>query len=146
MKKKGRHDQKEGESALVMVVVDPRRCFWPRNTASVATSVICDDWTKEDVGVRSVVLGDAREVPGHFDSRNHVVTCCVKRVCGLASSDVARREVNLLCRDGGQMWGGTRRWVPKGGRVVVGTRRGGECRLDDIMGWIVFAGGEITGG
>lgn len=59
------------------------------------------DWTKEDVGVHSVVLGDAGEVAGHFDSRNHVMNC-VKRVCGLASGDVVRKDVSLLCHDGGQ--------------------------------------------
>jgi hypothetical protein len=55
-----------------------------------------------DVGVHSVVLGDAGEVAGHFDSRNHVMVTCVKRVCGLASGDVVRRDVSLLCHDGGQ--------------------------------------------
>jgi hypothetical protein len=37
---------------------------------------------------------------GHFDSRNHVVTCA-KRVCGLASGEEVRRESSSLCRDGG---------------------------------------------
>ena len=59
------------------------------------------DWTKEDVGVHAVVLGDTGEVAGHFDSRNHVMTC-VKRVCGLASGDIVRKDVSLLCHDGGQ--------------------------------------------
>jgi len=35
------------------------------------------DWTKEDVGVHSVVLGDAGEVAGHLDSKNHVVMLIV---------------------------------------------------------------------
>ena len=60
------------------------------------------DWTKEDVGVHSVVLGDAGEVAGHFDSRNHVMVTCVKRVCGLASGDIVTRDVSSLCHDGGQ--------------------------------------------
>jgi hypothetical protein len=38
---------------------------------------------------------------GHFDSRNHVVTCA-KRVCGLASGKEVRMESSLLCRDRGQ--------------------------------------------
>jgi hypothetical protein len=44
------------------------------------------DWTKEDVGVHSVVLGDAgKEVAGHFDSRNHVVTNLSGQLAMLAS-------------------------------------------------------------
>jgi hypothetical protein len=58
------------------------------------------DWTEEDVGVHSNVLGDAGDVAGYFDSRNHVVTCS-KRVFGLASGDVVIREVSLSCRDVG---------------------------------------------
>jgi hypothetical protein len=58
------------------------------------------DWTKEDVGVHSNVLGDAGDVVGYFDSRNHVVTCS-KRVFGVASGVVAMREVSLSCRDVG---------------------------------------------
>ena len=58
------------------------------------------DWTKEDVGVHSNVLGDAGDVAGYFDSRNHVVTCS-KRVFGVASGVVAMREVSLLCHDVG---------------------------------------------
>jgi hypothetical protein len=38
---------------------------------------------------------------GHFNSRNHVVTCA-KRVCGLASGDEIKRKSSLLCRDRGQ--------------------------------------------
>jgi hypothetical protein len=38
---------------------------------------------------------------GHFDSRNHVVTCA-KRVCELALGKKVRRESSSLCRDGGQ--------------------------------------------
>ena len=58
------------------------------------------DWTEEDVGVHSNVLGDAGDDAGYFDSRNHVVTCS-KRVFGVASGVVAIREVRLLCRDVG---------------------------------------------
>ncbi len=58
------------------------------------------DWTEEDVGVHSDVLGDAGDDAGYFDSRNHVVTCS-KRVFGVASGVVAIREVRLLCRDVG---------------------------------------------
>jgi hypothetical protein len=58
------------------------------------------DWTKEDVGVHSNVLGDAGDVVGYFDSRNHEVTC-LKRVFGVASGVVAMREVSLSCRDVG---------------------------------------------
>ncbi len=47
------------------------------------------------------MLGDVGEVAGHFDSRNHVASCA-KRVSGVASGVVVRREVSLLCRDGGQ--------------------------------------------
>ncbi len=39
------------------------------------------DRTKEDVGVHSNVLGDAGDVAGYLDSRNHEVTCS-KRVLG----------------------------------------------------------------
>ena len=58
------------------------------------------DWTIEDVGVHSVVLGDAGEVTGHLDSKNHMVTCA-KRARGVASGVVVRREVRSLCCDGG---------------------------------------------
>jgi len=58
------------------------------------------DWPKEDVGVHSNVLGDAGDVAGYFDSRNHVVTCS-KRVFGVASGVVAMREVSSSCHDVG---------------------------------------------
>jgi hypothetical protein len=58
------------------------------------------DWTKEDVGVHSNVLGDAGDVAGYLDSRNHEVTCS-KRVFGLALGVVAMREVSSSCRDVG---------------------------------------------
>jgi hypothetical protein len=58
------------------------------------------DWTKEDVGVHSNVLGDAGDVAGCLDSRNHEVTCS-KRVFGLALGVVAMREVSSSCRDVG---------------------------------------------
>jgi len=58
------------------------------------------DWTEEDVGVHSDVLGDAGDDAGYFDSRNHVVTCS-KRVFGVASGVVAIREVRSACRDVG---------------------------------------------
>ena len=58
------------------------------------------DWTEEDVGVHSDVLGDAGDDVGCFDSRNHVVTCS-KRVFGLALGVVAMREVSSSCRDVG---------------------------------------------
>ena len=61
---------------------------------------ISTDWTKEDVGVHSNVLGDAGDVVGYFDSRNHVVTCS-KRVLGVASGVVVMREVSSSCRDVG---------------------------------------------
>ena len=50
------------------------------------------DWTKKDVRVYSNVLGDAGDVAGCFDSRNHEVTC-PKRV--FASGVVAMREGGL---------------------------------------------------
>jgi len=55
------------------------------------------DWTEEDVGVHSNVFGDAGDVAGYFDYRNHVVTC-LKRVFGVASGVVAMREVSSSCR------------------------------------------------
>ena len=55
------------------------------------------DWTEEDVGVHSDVLGDAGDDAGYFDSRNHVVSCS-KRVFGVASGVVAMREVSSSCR------------------------------------------------
>ena len=58
------------------------------------------DWTEEDVGVHSDVLGDAGDDVGCFDSRNHVVTCS-KRVFGVASGVVVIREVRSACRDVG---------------------------------------------
>jgi len=58
------------------------------------------DWTKEDVGVHSNVFGDAEDVAGYFDSRNHVVTC-LKRIFGVASGVIAMREVSSSCRDVG---------------------------------------------
>lgn len=58
------------------------------------------DWTEEDVGVHSDVLGDAGDDVGYFDSRNHVVTCS-KRVFGVASGVVAIRVVRSACRDVG---------------------------------------------
>jgi hypothetical protein len=58
------------------------------------------DWTKEDVGVQSNVFGDAEDVAGYFDSRNHVVTC-LKRIFGVASGVIAMREVSSSCRDVG---------------------------------------------
>jgi len=61
----------------------------------VVTSV---DWTEEDVGVHSDVLGDVGDDAGYFGSRNHVVTCS-KRVFGVASGVVAIREVRSACRD-----------------------------------------------
>ena len=62
--------------------------------------VTSTDWTEEDVGVHSDVLGDAGDDAGYFDSRNHVVTCS-KRVFGVASGVVAIREVRSACRDVG---------------------------------------------
>ncbi len=44
--------------------------------------------------------GDAEDVAGYFDSRNHVVTCS-KRVFGVASGVIAMREVSSSCRDVG---------------------------------------------
>ena len=58
------------------------------------------DWTEEDVGVHSDVLGDAGDDVGCFDSRNHVVTCS-KRVFGVASGVVVIREVRSACLDVG---------------------------------------------
>jgi len=56
------------------------------------------DWTEENVGVHSDVLGDAGDDAGYFDSRNHVVTC-LKRVFGVASGVVAMKEVSSSCHD-----------------------------------------------
>ncbi len=58
------------------------------------------DGTKEGAGIHSVVLGDAGEVAGNLDSKNHVVTC-VKRACGVASGVVVSSVVRSLCSDGG---------------------------------------------
>jgi hypothetical protein len=40
--------------------------------------------------------------------------------------------------------GGTGRWFPEGGGGVIGRRSGGG-QWEEIMGWIVFEGGETNG-
>ena len=55
------------------------------------------DWTKEDVGVHCNVLGNAGDVAGYFDSRNHEVMCCwrnvVKAAAILGLLDMSARRV-----------------------------------------------------